>query len=143
MLWSDFTKRRVRRIRPSPEWLEARSLLSGYSPTAIEQLYLEELNDARFDPAAFGVSLGLDLSSVAPSQPVAMSTLLVESARLHSQDMIAQNYFSHTAPDGRGPEQRIQAAGFSETGWAESIEYNTQPALASVGFPRRLRRAGH
>ena len=79
MPWANLAKRRVRGIRPSPERLEARSLLSGYSPTAIEQLYLEELNDARFDPAAFGVSLGLDLSSVAPSQPLAMSTLLVES----------------------------------------------------------------
>jgi hypothetical protein len=112
------------------EWLEARSLLSGYSPTAIEQLYLEELNDARFDPAAFGDSLGLNLSAVTPAQPLAMSTLLVESARLHSQDMIAQNYFSHTSPDGMGPEQRIQATGFPGTGWAESIgkgEWISQP----------------
>jgi len=64
-----------------------------------------------------------------------MSMLLVESARLHSQDMIAQNYFSHTSPDGLGPQQRIQATGFPGTGWAESIEFNTEPALASVGFP--------
>jgi serralysin len=135
MLCANSTKRRIRRLCPSPERLEARSLLSRDSPTAIEELYLEELNDARFDPAAFGTSLGLDLSSVAPSQPLAMNTLLVESARLHSQDMIAQNYFSHTAPDGMGPEQRIQATGFPDTGWAESIEYNTQPAQASVGFP--------
>ena len=49
--------------------------------------------------------------------------------------MIAQNYFSHTTPEGVGPEQRIQATGFADTGWAESIEYNTQPTLASVGFP--------
>jgi hypothetical protein len=135
MLWAQLTKRCVRRLRPSAEWLEGRTLLTGYSPTAIEQLYLEELNDARFDPAAFGDSLGLNLAAVAPSQPLAMSTLLVESARLHSQDMIAQNYFSHTSPDGMGPQQRIQATGFPATGFAESIEYNTQPALASVGFP--------
>ena len=79
MLWTRSTMRRDRGLRPSREELEARTLLSGYSPTAIEQLYLEELDDARFDPAAFGVSLGLDLSTVAPSQPLAMSTLLVES----------------------------------------------------------------
>ncbi len=135
MLRTQLMKRRARGLRPSPDGLEARSLLSGYSPTSIEQLYLEELDDARFDPAAFGVSLGLDLSSVAPSQPLAMSPLLVESARLHSQDMIAQNYFSHTAPDGSGPEQRIQATGFPGTGWAESIEYNSEPVLTSQGFP--------
>src|SRR5580658_1871470 len=128
MLWTHRVKRRPRGLRPAAERLEARSLLSGYLPTAIEQLYLEELDDARFDPAAFGDSLGLDLSSVAPAQPLAMSPLLVESARLHSQDMIAQNYFSHTSPEGVGPEQRIEATGFPETGWGESIEYNTKPA---------------
>jgi uncharacterized protein YkwD len=129
------TRRNRRTSRPSLENLEYRSLLSGYSPTDIEQLYLEELNDARFNPAAYGVSLGLDLSSIAPSQPLAMNTLLVESARLHSQDMIAQNYFSHDTPQGVGPEQRIQATGFNATGYAESIEYNTNSAPVGTGFP--------
>jgi hypothetical protein len=110
-------------------------MLSGFSPTDIEQLYLEELDDARFNPAAYGTSLGLDLTSVAPAQPLAMNTLLVESARLHSQDMIAQNYFSHTTLQGLGPGQRIAATGLLATGYAESIEYNTNPALASTGFP--------
>jgi serralysin len=128
-------KRNRRTSRPSPESLETRALLSGYSPTDIEQLYLEELDDARFNPAAYGVSLGLDLSTVAPSQPLAMSPLLVEAARLHSQDMIAQNYFSHTTPQGVGPEQRIQAAGFNPTGYAESIEYNTNETASDTPFP--------
>ncbi len=128
------TGRNRRTSRPLLEDLEYRSMLSGYSPTDIEQFYLEELNEARFNPAAYGVSLGLDLSSVAPSQPLAMNSLLVESARLHSQDMIAQNYFSHYTPQGVGPGQRIQATGFSDTGYAESIEYNTNPASISTGF---------
>jgi len=129
------TSRTRRTSRPEFEDLESRSLLSGYSPTDIEEIYLEELNDARFNPAAYGVSLGLNLSSVAPSQPLAMNTLLVESARLHSQDMIAQNYFSHYTPQGVGPEQRIQATGFNDTGYAESIEYNTNPTPVSTPFP--------
>jgi hypothetical protein len=110
-------------------------VLSGYSPTAIEHLYLEELNDARFNPGAYGDSLGLDLSTVAPAQPLAMNTLLVESARLHSQDMIAQNYFSHDTPQGVGPGQRIQAAGFDYTVYGESIETDTNPAPVVTGFP--------
>ncbi len=110
-------------------------MLSGYSPTDIEQLYLEELDDARFNPVAYGDSVGLDLSGVAPSQPLAMNPLLVESARLHSQDMIAQNYFSHTTPQGVGPEQRIQATGFDPTGYAESIESNTNPTASNTPFP--------
>jgi hypothetical protein len=127
--------RRRRTSCPTLERLEIRSLLSGYSPTDIEQLYLEELDDARFNPAAYGASLGLDLSDVAPSQPLAMSPLLVESARLHSQDMIAQDYFSHTTPEGVGPEQRIQATGFDVTGYSESIEYNTNPTWVGSPFP--------
>ena len=129
------TSRNRRTARPGLEDLENRSLLCGYSPTDIEELYLQELNDARFNPAAYGVSLGLDLSSVAPSQPLAMSPLLVESARLHSQDMIAQNYFGHTTPQGVGPEQRIEATGFEDTGYAESIENNTNPTPANSRFP--------
>jgi hypothetical protein len=108
---------------------------SGFSPTAIEQLYLEELDDARFDPAAYGASLGLNLSNIAPAQPLAMDPRLVESARLHSQDMLARNYFDHFTPEGIGPAQRIQAAGFPQKGYAESIETNTNVTTSNAPFP--------
>ena len=129
------TQRRPRSSRLFLEQLETRSLLSGYSPTTIEQLYLEQLDDARFNPVAYGTSVGLDLSYVLPSQPLAMSPSLVESARLHSQDMIAQNYFAHTTPEGVGPDQRIEATGFNLTGYAESIEYNTNATPVQTPFP--------
>jgi uncharacterized protein YkwD len=129
------TRRSRRRLRLALEGLETRALLSGFSPSAIEQVYLEELDDARFNPAAYGASLGLDLSNIAPSQPLAMNTLLVEAARLHSQDMIARNYFAHVSPEGVGPAQRIQAAGFDATGYAESIETNTNYTPKSQPFP--------
>src|SRR5438132_1762577 len=114
-----------RELLPRPEELESRASASGFPPTDIEQLYLEELDDARFNPGAYGVALGLDLSGIAPAQPLAMNPLLVQSARLHSQDMIARNYFEHDTPEGIGPQQRIQATGFRQKGWAESIETNT------------------
>jgi hypothetical protein len=129
------SSRRRRVLRPTPETIESRVLLSGYSPTAVEQYYLELLDDARFNPAAYGQSLGIDLSNVAPAQPLAMNEELVEAARLHSQDMINQDYFSHTSPQGTDPGDRIAAAGFSYTSWAESIETNTNPAPSSQGFP--------
>jgi hypothetical protein len=127
--------RRRRALRPSPEEIEPRTLPSGFSPTDVEQYYLELLDDARFNPAAYGPSQGIDLSGAAPAQPLAMNPLLVESARLHSQDMIAQDYFSHYTPQGTDPGERIQATGLSTTGWAESIETDTNPARASQGFP--------
>jgi hypothetical protein len=126
--------RRRRDVRPSAETIESRALLSGFSPTDVEQLYLQLLDDARFNPAAYGTSLGIDLSSVAPAQPLAMNPLLVESARLHSQDMIAQNYFGHFTPQGVDPGARIAATGFSVNGWAESIETNTEPSQPGGSF---------
>lgn len=130
------TRRRPRcAFRPHLERHEERVLLSGYSPTAVEEYYLQLLNDARSNPAAYGVSLGLNLSNVAPSQPLAMNPMLVQSARLHSQDMIAQNYFGHVTPQGVDPGGRIAATGFTATGWAESIETNTNPSTFGGGFP--------
>jgi hypothetical protein len=130
------TRRRRRRgLCPSPESIEPRILLSGVSPTDIEQYYLTLLDDARFNPSAYGAALGLDLSGVAPSQPLAMSPLLVESARMHSQDMIAQGYFAHVTPQGADPGARIAAAGFVANGWAESIETNTEPSSYGGTFP--------
>jgi uncharacterized protein YkwD len=103
------------------EELEPRQLLSGSPPTAVEQLFLEQLNDARANPAAYGANIGLDLSAVAPSQPLAFQPELIQAARLHSQDMNDRGYFAHNTPEGTDPGQRITAAGFSWTGWGESI----------------------
>src|SRR6266851_116000 len=110
-----------RRTRLCLEELEPRQLLSGYKPSAQEQLFLEDLNDARGNPAAYGASIGLDLSTVAPSQPLAFNTLLIEAARLHSQDMNNQGYFNHISPQGIDPGQRLTEAGFNWTSWGESI----------------------
>jgi hypothetical protein len=123
-----FRTRRRRALRPSPEEIESRALPSGFSPTDVEQYYLELLDDARFNPAAYGSAPGIDLSGVAPAQPLAMNPLLVEAARLHSQDMIAQGYFAHVTPQGVDPGARIAATGFGADGSAESIESNTEPS---------------
>src|SRR5437588_3642806 len=102
----------VRRTPLALEQLETRQLLSGFQPTAVEQLFLEELNDARANPAAYGASIGLDLSGVAPSQPLAFDPSLIAAALGHSQDMSVRNYFAHNTPEGIDPGQRMTAAGF-------------------------------
>src|ERR1700687_5829637 len=84
-----------RRSRLVLEALEPRQLLSGYQPSAQEQLFLEQLNDARANPAAYGATIGVDLSTVAPSQPLALNPQLIQAARDHSQDMNDQGYFAH------------------------------------------------
>jgi uncharacterized protein YkwD len=46
---------------------------------------------------------------------------LVASARAHSADMAAQDYFSHTALDGSSPGDRIAATGYEAASWGENI----------------------
>jgi uncharacterized protein YkwD len=115
--------RAERRVGPPRlEALESRTLLSaGLQPTAQEQLLLQQLNAIRADPAAYGQSIGLDLSNVPPSQPLAFSTLLEASAQAHSQDMNDKDYFGHVTPSGQTPDQRMTAAGFNWYAWGESI----------------------
>ncbi len=103
------------------EELESRCLLSIVAPTAIEQLLLQELNAARANPAAYGQSIGLDLSNVAPSQPLAFDPRLIDAARNHSIDMAVQRYFDHVTPEGVDPGERISADGFTWQSWGESI----------------------
>src|SRR5581483_9272087 len=109
------------RIRLQLEQLETRQLLSGFNPSVAEQVFLEQLNDARANPAAYGASIGIDLSAVAPSQPLAFNPLLIQAALGHSQDMNSQGYFAHVTPQGDDPGQRISATGFAWSGWGESI----------------------
>ena len=45
--------------------------------------------------------------------PLAIHISLRFAARSHSQDMAAQNYFSHTSLDGRTFDQRIRQAGYA------------------------------
>lgn len=111
----------ARTARLHLEELEPRQLLSGAAPTAVEQLFLEQLNDARANPAAYGASIGIDLSGVAPSQPLAFDPALIAASRGHSQDMSARNYFAHNTPEGIDPGQRMTAAGFPWNSWGESI----------------------
>ena len=103
------------------EELESRCLLSIAVPTATEQLFLELLNNARANPAAYGASIGVDLSGVAPSQPLAFDPRLINAAQLHSIDMNNQGYFGHNTPQGETPGQRISAAGFNWQSYGESI----------------------
>ena len=119
MRWSNPVK--ARRKHLTFDLLETRQVLSGFQPSAAEQLFLEQLNDARANPTAYGHSIGLDLSTIAPSQPLAFDPLLIQAARLHSQDMSDRDYFAHNTPENVDPGMRMTAAGFNWNSWGESI----------------------
>jgi hypothetical protein len=110
-----------RRCRPGVEQLEPRTAPVGLSPSAVETLYLERLNDARANPAAYGASIGLNLFGVAPAPPLAFDLTLVFVARLHSQDESNRGYFGHVTPEGLGPTQRVALAGLHFRNVEESI----------------------
>ncbi len=46
---------------------------------------------------------------------------LLQAAKGHASDMATNNYFSHIGQDGRSPDQRVLAAGYSYTRMGENI----------------------
>jgi hypothetical protein len=115
------TARLAHRRRPCLEALELRDVPSGMVPTPMDQLFLEELNAARANPAAYGASIGVNLSYIAPAPPLAFDTRLEQAATLHSLDMNGRNFFGHVNPDGLDPGQRMSNAGYPWVTWGESI----------------------
>ena len=119
-------------------------------PTALEQQMLELINRARLNPPQEGIILNavntwysVAARAQAPSfftplvaqfsaypavAPLAFNPILIAEARQHSQDMIANNYFSHSDLAGNDPTARAAALGYG-TGVGENID----GAGASVG----------
>jgi hypothetical protein len=121
------------RRRPAVEQLETRDAPVAFEPSALEQLFLERLNDARANPAAYGASIGLDLGGAGRAQPLAFNAILVAAARLHSQDMAGRGFFAHNTPEGVTPFNRVTAAGLRRfKGPAESISFGT--GLSTFSF---------
>ena len=65
------------------------------------------------------------------------------AAQLHSEDMLAQNYFSHTSLDGRLPWDRMNNAGFFGTAYAENIAYHWLNPNATLVFNMWKGSSGH
>jgi uncharacterized protein YkwD len=104
------------------ERLEDRALLFAWSS---QEVYFAELvNRARANPQAEAARLGLDLTAglngaeiarLVPSEPLALSPQLTQSARAHAADMAARNFFNIVNPDAKTPTQRAQARGYQGT----------------------------
>ncbi|MCA9997838.1 MAG: CAP domain-containing protein [Anaerolineales bacterium] len=60
---------------------------------------------------------------------------LVAAARGHSQDMAANDFFSHTGSNGSSPGDRIEAQGYNWSTWGENIAAGyTTPADVMGGW---------
>ncbi len=87
--------------------------------TQLEQLALERINRARLKPAAEAALNGIAIDegipgqiNATPKQAVALNAALIKSARGHSDDMIARDYFEHDTPEGVSPFTRMNQAGY-------------------------------
>ena len=108
------------------------------NPTAEEQLLLEMINRARATPSAEGVRLmdtddaevqqaytawSIDKAKTKtafngyPSRPpLAFHPALIKAARLHSADMVANNFQGHTGSNGSQLNERLTAQGYVSQG---------------------------
>lgn len=64
----------------------------------------------------------------------ALDARLAVAARLHSQDMAARGFFSHTTPDGVTFDQRIRAQGYPSPGGETIAAGYATPAAAVAGW---------
>jgi uncharacterized protein YkwD len=67
--------------------------------------------------------------------PLAADPLLTRAARAHSADMVARDFYSHTAPDGSRPWDRATAAGAARRSIGENIACGQRsPAEVVTGW---------
>ncbi|SRR5579859_542243 len=113
-------------------------------PTDDEQLVLEMVNRARANPFAEGTRLGIDIregfSTVTEQNfvqimpPLAFNSILIGTARAHSQDMWTRNFFSHVNPDNLDPFQRMTAAGYNWNKAGENIGASSVYSDSAAGL---------
>lgn len=68
---------------------------------------------------ASGATCGTQVYAAAPA--LAWNAQLTQAALAHSDDMVAQNFFSHTGSDGSSAGQRATRAGYSWRTVGENI----------------------
>lgn len=83
---------------------------------AWESRMLDLFNQAR----AVGATCGAN-GYQGPTGPLTMDPALRCASRVHSMDMHDRGFFDHTNPDGLGPRERFELAGWSGGGWGENI----------------------
>ncbi len=82
--------------------------------TSAEQKILELMNAKRTE---------------AGLKPLTLDNTLIKVARYKSNDMIQNNFFDHTNPDGTKWTNWLQALGYNYTTTGENIAYNTYDAV--------------
>lgn len=74
---------------------------------------------------AAGASCGAS-GTFPPAPALAWNDALTQASVVHSDDMVARNFFSHTGSDGSSAGQRATAAGYVWSTWGENIAAGQQ-----------------
>lgn len=80
-----------------------------------DQAMLDAVNEARAEARDCGDQ------SFAAAGELTWNCTLEDAARAHSEDMVEQEFFSHTGPDGLRIADRVDARGYSWTQVGENI----------------------
>jgi uncharacterized protein YkwD len=67
-----------------------------------------------------------------PVGPLTMDPSLQCAARVHSKDMADRDFFDHDNPDGDGPSERMDEAGYDGRGWGENIAAGRDTAVRTM-----------
>lgn len=119
------------------------TLYSIGQPTDEEQEYLELINRARANPNAeatrlrtttdpevlstyayFNVDLNLmasQFAALSAAPPLSLNANLSVAARLHGQDMLANNFQGHYGSDGADPGTRMTRQGYTWSTYGENV----------------------
>ena len=92
----------------------------------IRDEFLAAVNQARSANQICGITLH------GPAPPVSWSDNLAMAAYLHSEDMVLNNFFSHTGSDGSSPGQRISRQGYPWTMYGENIAVGNQTVSSVI-----------
>ncbi len=87
----------------------------GCAITEAQQKMLDEINKARAQARACGDE------EFAAAPPVSWNCKLEQAAWAHTQDMVDNNFFSHTGSDGLHAGDRIDAAGYNWKVYGENL----------------------
>ncbi len=102
-------------------------------PLVEEKTLLNLINQARVAPLQMAASLGMDPDKVLQDLPELEEILkgglpalgfdrnLYVAAAGHTEDMLANNYYSQVSPDGRGVDDRIRETGYNPLSTGEAL----------------------
>lgn len=93
----------------------------------LAQAMLQLLNQDRAAPAN-------DPETKGDAHPLKWDPRLAAVALAHSEDMIAERYFSHVDPSGDSPAERLYKAGVRWVSMGENIAINYTAPLAEAAF---------